>query len=217
VNWVDIIFGLILILFLIAGIRRGFIREAVGLVSLLLAFILGTTMAPIWSRIVVERFHFPPSVATVVVFILIFILVFILVRAVGNLLFKIVRATPLDLIDRLGGGLVGLVKGGLVISLILVFLGLFSLPLAIDQSLNDSTLTVPMKALAPAVYGLVQGAVPQMRSLGEVVGESVESGLSRGQEEIREKSSQVIDKLEESKSEHEGQEKSETQPETEKK
>jgi membrane protein required for colicin V production len=211
-NWVDIAVALIMIFFFIAGVRKGFIQEVMGLIAIILAFILGITGAPIWSEVLVEKLKFPSSVATVVIFILIFILVFILVKALGNILFKVVRATPLDVIDRLGGSLVGLVKGALIISLMLIFLGLFSLPRVIDQELNDSASAVPLRALAPSVYRLFKGIVPQMRSLGDVVGESVEQNLTRSKEKIREKGSQVIDKLQESKSGDEEAPASESSP-----
>lgn len=215
-NWVDIAVGLLMALFLVAGARKGFIREVAGLVAIILAFILSIGAAPIWSEILVERVNLSSSVATIVAFILIFILVFILVRALGSILFKVVRATPLDIIDRLGGSLIGLLKGLLVISLILVFLGLFSLPRFVVRALNESIMAPHVKTVAPAVYDLLKGAVPQMRSLGDVVGESVEKGFSYGKKEIQEKGSQLIDKLQESKSQQKKDGPSETSPEPKK-
>jgi membrane protein required for colicin V production len=209
-NWVDIVVALILLLFFIAGIRKGLIREVSGLVSIIAAFILGITGAPIWSDIMVDRLKIPPSVATLVAFILIFILVFILVRALGNLLFKVVRATPLDALDRLGGGFIGTVKGALIISLVLVFLGLFTLPEVFYEEMNDSWSAAPLRAVAPSLYRFAKGAIPQMRSLGEVLGDSVEKGLSRGRREILKRSSHVIDQLQDSKS----KEKASSSPET---
>jgi len=38
-----------------------------------------------------------------------------------------------------------------------------------------------------------------MRSLGEVVGQSVESGLARGKEKVMEKSSDIVDMLQKTK------------------
>jgi membrane protein required for colicin V production len=211
-NWIDAVVALIMALFLIAGVRKGFIREVMGLVAIILAFILGITGAPIWSGILVEKFNLPDAVATLVAFLLIFILVFILIRALGGLIFRVVRATPLDIIDRLGGSLFGLLKGALIISLVLVLLGLFTLPQAVVQEMDGSAVIPPLRAVAPAVYNLLKGAVPQMRSLGEVVGESVEESFLQGKKEIMERSSQVIDKLQESKSGNKKDEPSETSP-----
>jgi membrane protein required for colicin V production len=212
VNWIDAVAVLIMILFLVAGARKGFIREATGLVAIILAFILGITGAPIWSEILVEKTGLPNSLATLIAFLLIFILVFILIRALGGLLFRVIRATPLDILDRLGGSLFGLLKGALVISLVLVLLGLFTLPQVVVQEMDGSAAIPPLRAVAPAVYNLLKGVVPQMRSLGEVVGESVEEGFFRGREEILERSSQMIDKLQESKSGNKKDEPSETSP-----
>jgi len=198
-NWVDIVVGLFMVLFLVAGLRRGFIREVTGFVGLVLAFVLGIAGSPIWSKAIVNLLHFPPSVATVVSFILIFILVFLLCKAAGNLLFKIVRQTPLHLLDRLGGSVIGLLKGGLLISLLLLFLGLFSLPQTIAKPLDSSVLVPTMRVFAPGVYNFLKGAFPQMRSLGEVIGQSVERGFARGKEQVLEKGSQLVDQLQKAK------------------
>ncbi len=208
-NWVDIVVALILLFFFIAGARKGFIREVTGLTGIIVAFLVGITGAPIWSDVLIDRLKFPPSLATLVAFILIFILVFILIRALGNLLFKVVRATPLDVLDRLGGSFIGVIKGALIISLVLIFLGLFTLPEAVYQELNVSWSATPLRAVAPSLYRFVQEGVPQMRSLGDVMGDSVEKGLSRGREEVLKRSSQVIDQLQDAKS----KEKTTTSPE----
>jgi len=209
-NWVDIVVALVLLFFVIAGARKGFIREITGLMGIMAAFLVGITGAPIWSDILIDRLKFPPSLATLVAFILIFILVFILIRALGNLLFKMVRATPLDVLDRLGGSFIGVLKGALIISLILIFLGLFTLPGTVYQELNDSWSATPLRTVAPSLYRFVKEAVPQMRSLGDVMGDSVEKGLSQGREEVLKRSSQVIDQLQDAKS----KEKTSSSPET---
>jgi membrane protein required for colicin V production len=199
-NWVDIVVGLVLLFFFVAGARKGFIREVTGLISIIVAFIVGISGAPIWSKIIEQNLKIPSSVATLVAFILIFILVFILIRALGNLLFKVVRATPLDALDRLGGSIIGIVKGVLIVSLVLILLGLFNLPLVVSQELNGSWSAAPLRTVAPSLYRFFKEAVPQMRSLDDVVGDSVEKDLSRGREKIRQKSSQIIDRLEDSQS-----------------
>ena len=215
-NWVDIVVALILLFFFIAGARKGFIREITGLIGLIIAFLLGITGAPIWSEILVDRLKFPPSLATLAAFLLIFILAFILIRALGNLLFKVVRATPLDALDRLGGSFIGILKGAFMISLALIFLGLFTLPDAAVRELDDSWSATPLRAVAPSLYRFVKEGVPQMRSLGDVVGNSLEEGLSQGQEEIRKRSSQMIDRLQEAKSKEgaETNQKASSSPET---
>jgi membrane protein required for colicin V production len=198
-NWFDIVVGLFMVLFLVAGIRRGFIREVTGLVGLVLAFILGIIGTPIWADLIVEELHFPRSVAIVISFILIFVLVFLLFRAGGGLLFKVVHLTPLGWVDRVAGGGIGLLKGGLIASLILLLLGIFPLPQVLSNSLDSSASASPLRSLAPAVYNLLQVVFPQMKSLGEVVGQSVEGSFARGKEQVLKKSSQVVDMLQKAK------------------
>ena len=209
-NWVDIVVALILLFFFVIGARKGFIREITGLLGIIVAFLLGITGAPIWSTIMVDRLKFPSSVATLVAFVLIFILVFILIRVLGSLLFRLVRATPLDALDRLGGSVIGLVKGALIISLALIFLGLFTLPRAVARELSDSRSAAPLRAVAPSLYRFVKGGIPQMRSLSDVIGDSLEKSLIQGQKEVIKRSSQVIDRLHKAKSKDEDKKENKT-------
>lgn len=211
-NWVDIVVALILLFFFIAGARKGFILEVTGLIAIIGAFLVGIAGAPIWSQILVDRLKFPPSLATLVAFILIFILVFILIRALGNLLFKVIRATPLDALDRLGGSCIGLLKGALIVSLILIFLGLFTLPHAVVQGLNDSWSAGPLRTVAPSLYRFIKEGVPQMRALGDVVGDSLEEGFSQGRQEVRKRSAEIIDRLQKEASEKEAGSNKESPP-----
>ncbi len=198
-NWIDIALGLFMILFIITGIRRGFLREVMGLVGLIVAFVLGVAGSPIWSVLIVQELHFPSSVATAVSFILIFILIFLLFKAVGSLLHKLVRSSPLRWFDRLGGSIFGLLKSGMIISVFLLILGVFTLPSALSSTLNSSRLVPPLRAMAPTVFNLIKVAFPRLKSLGEVAGQSVERGFTRGKEQVLEKGAQVVDMLQKEK------------------
>ena len=98
----------------------------------------------------------------------------------------------------MGGG-IGLLKGGLIVSLILLLLGIFPLPQVLSSSLDSSASASPLRSLAPAVYDLLKVVFPQMKSLGEVVGQSVEGSFARGKEQVLQKSSQVVDMLQKAK------------------
>ena len=194
-NWVDFSIGVLAVLFFITGIRMGFIREVTGLIGFVLAFVLAVAGTPIWADSMVDMLNFPPSVAKVSAFILIFALVYLLCKAGGKFLFKFIRHSPLDLLDRLGGSIIGLLKGALVISLVLVLLGILPLPDVISEEINSSQLAYPLRTFAPASYDFLKEAFPQLRSLGEIVGQSVEDGVARGKEIIKEESSQMVDKV----------------------
>jgi membrane protein required for colicin V production len=198
-NWVDIVLGVFVVVFLVIGVRKGLIREVAGFIGLVVAFIVGIAGTRFWSELIVIELHFPPSIATVVSFILLFTLVFLLFRAAGSFLFTILHLSPLGWLDRVGGCIVGLLKGALIVSLVLLILGTLSLPQAVSRPLDSSTLASPMRGLAPAVYHLLKIAFPQMRSLGEVVGQSVERSFARGKEEVLEKRSHVVDMLQKAK------------------
>jgi membrane protein required for colicin V production len=124
-NALDYVLLIILVGSLTASLVRGFTREIVGLVALVAAIALGT-----WFHGTAATFVAPyvssPDLARLVGFGIVFFGVLIAGSALGHVLAKVWSATGLGLVDRLVGGMFGLVKGGLLSAAIVFMLVAFS-------------------------------------------------------------------------------------------
>lgn len=113
---IDILIAVLLLLFLIHGLRRGFLRSLFGLLAIGAGWIIASrfhlALAMRWSTSRPEA----EIALRLGVFLLLFVITALAVRLVGLAITGVISGTPLSLIDRLLGGVCGVGIGA-------VFLG----------------------------------------------------------------------------------------------
>jgi membrane protein required for colicin V production len=116
-NWLDFVILIFLIVSVIGGIANGLIKSVLSFLGL----IIGIVLAGRFYLSMADHLGFISSekTAQIVAFIIIFLIVTIIAGILGWLLTKIISATPLGIINRLLGGLFGLIAGFVSIGAIL--------------------------------------------------------------------------------------------------
>ena len=152
-NVLDLIIGIILLLFAFAGLRRGLIIEAFYLAS----FIVGIYGAMYFSDIVADWMagfvEVGKEYLAVIAFIVTFIIFVVLIRIVGRLVSQLVHAISLGFLDKLGGFFFGIIKGALLTSIIIMIMNIFGLTSLIRKDLrNSSILYTYTESLANMLY-----------------------------------------------------------------
>jgi len=104
---IDILIIVIVAGLIIHGIATGLIRSAFDIAGLFFGYIFAVS----YSATV--------RIPQILAFILIFIVVFLVVSIAGRIISRVVHITPLGIIDRILGGVLGLAKG-LVICFVLL-------------------------------------------------------------------------------------------------
>ncbi len=164
----DIVFIAILGFFTVLGIWKGFFREILGFVGVVLGAFLAILgfgpVSKIFHRLVPEI----PSVIWVFLsFLLIFIAVYLLSRLLAGILSKLSKMVLLGWLNRLLGGLVGALKGAIFISLFLLLLGFLPFQNALQSIRNDSLFYQPLQRFVPLVYNLFSDFSLSSRNLEE--------------------------------------------------
>ena len=112
-NWLDVVLGLILIASVVTSFRKGLSREVIGLVSVILALVLG-----IWSYGFVGGYLLPylssRAVANFAGFTIVFCGVMLLGSLVSFIVGKFLKITGLSIFDHALGAGFGIVRGVLV-------------------------------------------------------------------------------------------------------
>ncbi|HEX7972052.1 MAG TPA: CvpA family protein [Thiobacillus sp.] len=126
-NMLDIIVLLILVLTVVRGLMRGMVDTLFSLAAWILAFVLGK-----WGALMVAPL-LPAAIASPAIryfagFAVIFLVVLIAVLLVGHALASLVKAAGLGGTDTLLGGVLGLVKGLVILTGLTLAAGLTSLP-----------------------------------------------------------------------------------------
>jgi membrane protein required for colicin V production len=112
-NWLDIILLVILATSILTSFRKGFSREVIGLVSVVLALLLGSWFYGTPGALLLPYLS-SRSMAMFGGFFLVFIGVILLGTVVSYSVGKFLKVTGLSFFDRLLGAVFGLARGVLV-------------------------------------------------------------------------------------------------------
>jgi len=116
-NWLDIIIIVLLIVTLIGGFANGLIKSLFSLIGLVVGEVLAGRFYIALAGVL--GFISNPSAARVVAFIIIFVVVMIIAAILGVIFTRMASAILLGWLNRLLGGVFGLILGAIFISAIL--------------------------------------------------------------------------------------------------
>jgi membrane protein required for colicin V production len=115
-TWLDIAILVIIALFALIGIKRGFIKGTLSFLAIVVGIILGVMFYEIAGVFLVKKGLIGnESIASVAGFFIITLAIYIVIQLIAWLLTKLVGTLHLSLIDRMAGGFLGMVIGVIVI------------------------------------------------------------------------------------------------------
>lgn len=175
-NWIDIIFLIIVTIYATEGYFLGFFAALVDFVSFVLAFVLGLSLYSVIAKILITYFHIPQGFANAIGFLVIAILF----EVIFNVLFrKLVFSLPLFIktnpaknkikfIERILGIIPGFLSGLVLCSFILSLIITLPFSVFLKHSVTDSK------------FGSVLVSNTQVfaKSLNDVFGGAVNDTLS---------------------------------------
>jgi membrane protein required for colicin V production len=112
-NWLDVILFVVLAWSVVAGFRKGFTREAIGLASVVVGLLLAVWFYGTAASYLLPYISSRPA-AGFAGFLLVFGGVILLGAVVSAVVRKLLRVTGLSFFDKILGGGFGLVRGGLI-------------------------------------------------------------------------------------------------------
>lgn len=149
---------------LIWGFYRGFVKgliiQVASLISLILGIYIGVQFSDIASSLLEDNFTMDKQYLGIISFVITFIVVVVGIHFIAKLLEKIVNMVAMGIFNKLLGSLMGAAKYGLIISVLLVIIN------SIDSRFNivsesekrKSVLYEPMLQIVPAI-------IPGIKSL----------------------------------------------------
>jgi uncharacterized membrane protein required for colicin V production len=160
-TWADGLLALTLAVAFWGGYRSGVVREAVGMLAIILAWVLAGAFAGTMGPTFETHFGLSTASAHLVAFWLLFLFVFGAARAFGWVLERMTAQPVLRVASGIGGGFVACAKAVLALWLIL-FIALF-FPIAPDvrATLARSPGVVAIEALDKPAYAMLSEALPR--------------------------------------------------------
>ena len=149
-NWVDIIIVIVLAVGLGKGLANGFVRGIFGIAALVLGIVIAAGNYEQVTEVLFSRLQIGAQGQAILGFLLVFAIVMILVTVVGRIIAKALKLASLGWMDRLAGGILGLVMACLFTGVLLL--------LVVMAGLQSNT-GVARSVVAPSVIGVMDTIV----------------------------------------------------------
>ena len=155
-NILDIILGVFLLWGLVKGFKNGLIIEMASLVALILGLYGALRFSYYTSGILTKNFDIQSQYLYIISFAITFIVIVIVVHLLARLLDRLVKAVALGFFNRFLGMLFGIIKVAFILSFLLI-------PV---NALNRTAHFIPEKTILSSVlYGPVSRFAPEIFSV----------------------------------------------------
>ncbi|NMB12929.1 MAG: CvpA family protein [Firmicutes bacterium] len=159
-TWIDILIILILIVMMLKGFVKGLVREACELAGIIFAIFYAYRTYHYWGDELIYRFRWPDVVAYPLAFGGIAIVISLLAGLLGLLMAKVLRYTPMRMLDHLAGIGLGFVKGFICVCLLLVLFRAMPFE-GIGIIISQSPLAQQFLSIVPRLYDGLEAVFPE--------------------------------------------------------
>lgn len=152
-NWLDIALALPILWFAFKGFRNGLIIELASLAALILGVFVALHFSFYVEDFLRKQFEMDETYLGIISFAITFIVVVLIVHLTGKIIHKVVNIIALGLLNRLAGGIFGILKAVIVLSVILYFVNMFDINSSYlkQEVKDDSHLYEPIQAIVPSI------------------------------------------------------------------
>ncbi|HET9570491.1 MAG TPA: CvpA family protein [Bacteroidales bacterium] len=117
--WIDVVIGLLLILDLLKGVKRGFVSEAGTIIGILAGFFLASSLGNTTAHFLLPICGHSPQWSGVLGFLMTFLIVLVLILILSKVFESFLKALSLGWMNKLAGGFFCFLRGILVLSIVL--------------------------------------------------------------------------------------------------
>ncbi len=125
-NYLDFILLAPLIYGFIKGLKKGLVFEAASVLGLILGIWGAVKFSGFTAEFLVRQFNWDFDQLPIVAFVVTFIVIVIAINFVAKIVDKLLDMIAIDFLNKLAGGIFGLLKIGLILGTIIYVLNLFN-------------------------------------------------------------------------------------------
>ena len=152
-NTVDIILSLVLLYGLVRGFFRGLLAEIASLVGIVAGIYGAIHLSQFVGNFLSTHVNWEVEYINLAAFAITFIIIVFLVSLAGKMLTSIAGFAALGVVNKLLGGVFGLIKFAFIASVIIMFFKATNEQIEIveDQTLEESVLYDAVESIAPVI------------------------------------------------------------------
>ncbi len=153
-NVFDIVIAALLLFGFVKGLFKGLFVEVASLIALIGGVYGAIHFSYFAADVLKEQVSWEERYISLTAFAITFIAIVVGVSLLGKLLTKLADFAALGLLNKALGGVFGLLKIGLILSVIFIFFGKINntLPFVDETTLDASILYQPIKKIAPTIF-----------------------------------------------------------------
>ena len=201
-NIIDPILALGLFYLAWKGWQIGLVQSLIWLISVVLAY--GCALA-YGESLAHALFDSTSEGAVLIGFFAVGLAVLIACYLIGQAIHRVLHASPLGLVDAVGGGILGLAQGVLIIGLLTLFLRANPIHSRVPELIDNSALGPPLQKAARVIADGVQAMFPNVKTTLEKLGIQTASQvppliqkLNKEARDARDKINELIDAAQDS-------------------
>lgn len=135
---IDFVLGLVLAAMLVRGWMRGFVRESLDLVGLVLGAWIAFRLSAPFGTFISDSFGVSPEAARIAAGIILFVLFGVLLSIGAYFLSKVMNLPGLSIVNRVGGAAVAIGWGALLVLIVVSLIAVLPVPQSWRDSLEES-------------------------------------------------------------------------------
>jgi len=153
-NIFDIIITALLLFGFVRGLVKGLFVEVASLAALIGGVYGAIHFSYLISNFLKEYVTWNTEYISLAAFAITFIVIIVVISLLGKALTKIANFASLGIINKILGGVFGVLKIGLILSVVFIFFGKMNdtIPFIEKQTLEESILYSPVKKIAPTIF-----------------------------------------------------------------
>jgi membrane protein required for colicin V production len=151
---IDIVLGALLLFGLIRGLTKGLFVEVASLLALIVGVYGAIHFSYFTTEYLESRVDWNEKYINIASFAITFIIIVFTISLAGRALTKLADFAALGMLNKLLGGIFGLLKIGLILSIVLmVFTNMNkTIPFVEDDDIENSVLYEHVRSLAPMIF-----------------------------------------------------------------
>lgn len=169
VGILDIIIAIPILIFLISGLKKGLIEEALGLIGQIIAIFLAFTYMVDFSQFWEEFYDIDSAWIPFFSFIILYIGIILLAKLIIKFLNSLLKLANLSVVNLIFGGVFAALKGALLVSVFLVVLSIIDQP---QKEYRESSLLYEyVLPIAPKTYNVLAKVYPGVKDFADQTGQ----------------------------------------------
>jgi len=166
-SYLDYLVLIVLAIFFIMGLRRGFFLTLIQVLGIFLVVIVIRLFGVLLKQNLHRCCGLSDTWATIIGYILVFLIVMILAKLVSYICNRFLKVIGLAWVDRLLGGILGLIFGTIFFIMFILFADVSTLSTKFGEAQGKSKIYTPMRTLAHKVFEQSLPYIPGSKEYNE--------------------------------------------------